>query len=240
MKAIILAAGYATRLYPLTKDKPKPLLDVKGKLIINYIIEKIPQEVDHIYVVTNNKFFSHFEEWKKSIAKPITIVNDLTMSNDDRLGSLGDIRFVIDKFSLNEDLLIVAGDNLFEFGLEEIYSYFKEKRNNVVALYDVQNKELAKLYGIVSIAENGKIVHFEEKPQEPRSTLSSTGVYFYPAQTIQKLIEFLDSTQKSDKAGDFLEWLYTKEDVFGYPVKKKWFDIGSLEQLELAEKEFLS
>jgi glucose-1-phosphate thymidylyltransferase len=143
MKAIILCAGYATRLYPLTKDKPKPLLDVKDKPIAEHIIKKIEdiEEINEIFIVTNNKFFTHFLDWNANFSstKKVTIVNDKTMSNDDRLGSLGDIRFVIENMNVSEDIMVVAGDNLFEFSLKPMIEIYREKSTPVVALYDVKD-----------------------------------------------------------------------------------------------------
>ena len=241
MKAIILAAGYATRLYSLTENTPKPLLEVKGRPIVEHIIEKIEEaaHVDEVFVVTNNKFFTHFLNWNANYESDIivTIVNDKTTSNDDRLGSLGDIRFVIENLNVTEDIMVVAGDNLFEFSLGAMVDLFKETGKAVVALYDVKDLELAKHYGIVSVCENNKIISFEEKPNNPKSTLSSTGIYIYPTTVVQDLIEFT-KTNDADKAGNFLEWLYKKDEVHCHITNKRWFDIGNLDQLEKARKEF--
>ena len=156
MKAIILAAGYATRLYPLTKNIPKPLFEVGGKAIIDHVVEKMQEvpHIDEIFVVTNDKFHSHFMAWKEENENLIktTIVNDGTTCNEDRLGSLGDIRYVIEEHKLHEhDLIVVAGDNLFSFSLNEKVASFHCHKKTQVALYDVGDYELAKLYGIVSV-----------------------------------------------------------------------------------------
>lgn len=242
MKSIILAAGYGTRLYPLTKDKPKPLLEVGGKPIIDHIIKKIGgiDEVDEIFIVTNDKFYNNFEKWIKNFQsnKKIKIVNDKTTSNEDRLGSLGDINFVIEKEDIQESLLIVAGDNLFEFSLNEFVESHKKHNKSAVALYDVQDKELAKHYGIVAVGDEGKMIEFEEKPSEPKSTLASTGVYIYPPHVLPMLQEFVKKYKNSDKAGNFLEWLHKREHVYCYITKEKWVDIGTLDQLEKAKEEF--
>ena len=241
MKSIIMAAGYATRLWPLTKNTPKPLLEVKGKPIIEHILAKILKcDIDEVFIVTNDKFFKNFLEWNSTFKSKlkITVVNDRTKSNDDRLGSLGDIEYAVENLNIQDDIMIVAGDNLFEFSLKEVEDIYYSKQKSVVALFDVKDLELAKLYGIVTIDHNGKIIHFEEKPKKPKSTLSSTGVYIYSKTTIQKLIDFIKTSGKKDKAGDFLHWLYNKEDVYTYVSKEQWFDIGNLEQLEKAKKEF--
>lgn len=240
IKSIILCAGYATRLHPLTLDMPKPLLDIQGKPIIEHIISKIEEidELDTIFIITNDRFFSKFEEWAHgfSCKKEIEIVNDNTNSNDDRLGAMGDIQFVIDNKKIDDDLMVIAGDNLFEFSLKDVMSLFKD--SPVIALYDVGSVELAKKYGIVTIDSSGKIINFVEKPAEPESTLSSTGVYLYPKDTVKMISEFLSEGGSQDKTGSFLEWLYKKKAVYCYTSKEKWYDIGSFEELERARSEY--
>lgn len=242
IKVIILAAGYATRLYPLTKDKPKPLLEVAGKPIINHIISNLEEveEVSDIFVVTNDKFYGHFQNWlgEFNSDKNIKIVNDGTTSNEDRLGSLGDVNFVIESEGIEESIMIVAGDNVFEFSLKDFVDSHKRHNKGTVALYDVQDKGLAKQYGIVDVGEDGKMMEFEEKPSSPKSTLASTGVYIYPPHVLPMLQEFVKKYENSDKAGNFLEWLHKKEHVYCYITDKKWFDIGTLDQLEKAKNEF--
>jgi len=241
MKAIILAAGYATRLYPLTLETPKPLLEVGGKPIMNYIIEKLEEvdEIEEIFVVTNNKFYEKFLAWQEEydFQKAITIVNDGTLSNEDRLGSLGDIKFVLEKFEIEDDFLVVAGDNLFEFSLKEKVEFYRKHKKSVVTLYDVKDMELAKLYGVVELNKDGKMINFEEKPESPKSTLISTGVYLYPKNIIPHLVKFVE-TKNTDRAGDFLHYLHKEEDVHGFYTQDMWFDIGSLDQLEQARAVF--
>ncbi len=242
MKAIVLAAGYATRLYPLTKDNPKPLLEVGKKPIIEYIISKIEEihDIDRIVIITNNKFFPNFDEWAKkySCSKQIKVINDNTKSNEDRLGAIGDIKFVIDKEKIDDDILVIAGDNLFEFSLTKMVDLFKKKKSPVIALYDVQSKELAKKYGIVTTDSNNKIINFVEKPANPESTLASTGVYLFPKNTLKLISEYLANRGSQDKTGSFLEWLYKKKDIYCCTFKEKWYDIGSFEELERARKEY--
>jgi len=193
--------------------------------------------LNEIFIVTNQKFYDHFLKWSKKIKsdKKITIVDDNTASNEDRLGSMGDIQFVIKKEKITEDILVIAGDNLFDFSLKEVFDLFEKKKKTVVALYDVKDRELAKQYGIVSIDKTNKMTYFVEKPVDPPSTLSSTGVYFYPKVVIKFLLGYGKHGENTDKAGNFLEWLYKKEDVYCYVSSKKWFDIGSKEQLNEAD-----
>lgn len=241
MKAIILCAGYATRLYPLTLNKPKPLLEVAGEPIVNHIIKKLEEvkEINEIFIVTNAKFYGVFEDWRLSFnsSKKIKIINDNTTSNEDRLGSLGDVNFVLEKENVNESVMIVAGDNLFEFSLKNIVESYNKNKLSTIVLYDVQDKELAKQYGIVQVDDKGIIIDFKEKPSVPKSTLSSTGIYIYPYYVLLKISDFVNKFNNSDKAGNFLEKLHKEEQVYGYITKEKWFDIGSLEQLEKAQRE---
>jgi len=244
IKAIVLAAGYATRLYPLTKNKPKPLLEVAGEPIINHIIKKIEEieEINEIFIVTNQKFYTIFKKWLSNLksTKKIEIINDKTTSNEDRLGSLGDINFVIGQENIKEGIMVVAGDNLFEFSLKGVIELYKKNNKSAVALYDVKDKELAKQYGIVGINKDNKMIEFEEKPEKPKSTLASTGIYIYPSYILPMLQDFVKKYHNSDKAGNFLEWLHKKEPVYCYITEKKWIDIGTFDQLEKARKEFKS
>ncbi len=242
MKCIVLAAGYATRLYPLTKDTPKPLLDVGGKPMLEHILGKVNgiDAVDSVLIVTNAKFYSHFLKWKKQFRfpKPITLVNDLTDADERRRGSLGDIQFTIDQQHIDDDILVIAGDNLFSFSLKLFVEQHLKHRKSAVALFDVQDKELAKLYGIVGMDNHGKMVEFCEKPAEPASTLASTGIYIYPKEVFPLLKEFVTKFKNTDKAGHFLEYLHKKEEVYCFVTDEPWMDIGSIEQLEKARKTF--
>jgi len=241
VKCIILCAGYATRLYPLTIDKPKPLLNVAGKPIINHFIEKIEniKEIDEVFVVTNNKFYDNFMQWKikNEFKKRITIVNDKTTSNENRLGSIGDVSFVINEKNIDDDLIVFGGDNLFKDELHEIHSFFKSKKSSSIALNDVKDKEIAKLMGVVEINEKNKIMGFEEKPTNPKSTLVSTLVYFIKKEDLD-VIEECIKIGKADRAGDFIKHLSEKRDVHAFVFNKKWYDIGSFAQLEEANKEW--
>ncbi|MBW2978016.1 nucleotidyltransferase family protein [Candidatus Woesearchaeota archaeon] len=240
MKALILAAGYATRLYPLTKDRPKPLLAVAGKPMMEYILDKIASidDITEIFVVTNNKFHSHFEEWAKNYdhPKPIKIINDNTMSDEDKLGAVGDIQFVIDKENLNEDLMVIAGDNLFEFDLKEFVEFFKQKKDNTIAVYDVKDMEIAKRMGVVTVDENKKLTFFQEKPEKPNTTLIAICCYLFPKEKLKRIKEFLDTGAKSDAPGYYIQWLYKNDNVYCFIFEDSWFDIGNLDQYKLANQ----
>ena len=242
MHAIILAAGYATRLYPLTKDTPKPLLKVGDKAIIEHIIRKIEEikGIDGIYIVTNGKFAAHFSEWLENFdAKtPVGIINDGTRSNDDRLGALGDVHFAISNKNIDDDVIVIAGDNLFELSLIDVSNFFRKRKSNVIVLHDVRDIELAKHYGIVEIDGSNLVVNFEEKPLNPRSTLASTGIYIFPKKTIEMIKKYINQGNNPDKTGSFIEWLHKRDKVHSYVTGKKWYDIGSFEQLENANRHY--
>lgn len=238
IEALVLAAGYGTRLQPLTEDTPKPLLKVAGKLMVEHIISKIEGlNVGRIYLVTNGKFYQNFSDWLHNFdAKtPIEIINDGTNSNEDRLGALGDVQLVIKSKNIIEDIVVIAGDNLFEVSLLEIANIFHKRKNNVIVLHDVKDKELAKHYGVVEVEEN-IVVDFEEKPVSPKSTLVSTGIYFFPKRTLSFIEKYISQGNNPDRAGDFIKWLHKREKVYAYITDKKWYDIGSIEQLEKANR----
>ncbi len=238
--AIVLAAGYATRLHPLTEDTPKPLLKVAGNPIMEHIIHKFENlNVNKIYIVTNDKFYQNFVDWLHNFdAKtPIEVVNDGTKSNEDRLGAMGDIHFVIKNKDIKEDMVVIAGDNLFELSLQEVANIFNKRKKNLIVLHDVKDKELARHYGVVEVKDN-VIIDFEEKPVSPKSTLVSTGIYMFPKKTIGLIEKYISQGNNPDKAGDFIKWLHKREKVYAYITDKKWYDVGSLEQFEEANRHF--
>lgn len=242
MHAIILAAGYATRLYPLTENKPKPLLSVAGKPMIEHIIKKLEQigNISKICIVTNDKFEGHFRKWLEGFDsdKPIEIINDGTKSNEDRLGALGDVHHAINAKKIDDDVIVVAGDNLFELNLSDVENFFRKRKSNVIVLHDVKSTELARQYGIVEIDKNSLVVNFEEKPLSPKSTLASTGIYLFPKKTIELINKYIGQGNNPDKTGSFIEWLHKREAVHSYVTDKKWYDIGSFEQLEKANRHY--
>lgn len=241
MKAIVLAAGYAVRLRPLTLNRPKPLLEVAGKSIIEYAINKLEELeiVDKIYIITNDKFSQNFGDWLINFnsKKPIEIVNDGTKSNDDRLGALGDIHYILNTKKISEDIIVIASDNIFDFSLQDVTNLFTKIKSNIIVLHDVKDLELAKKYGVVAVEKN-VVVSFEEKPIRPRSTLISTGIYIFPKKTLPLIKEYVDQGNNPDKTGDFIGWLYKKDEVYSYSTDQVWYDIGSFEQLEKANKHY--
>lgn len=240
MQSLILAAGYATRLYPLTLNTPKPLLPVKGRCMIDYLTEKINvlSEVENIYVVTNDRFCQAFSEWKNSAysKKRVTIINDHTPNNDNRLGAIGDINFVLEQEEINDDLLVIAGDNLFDFSLADFVSFFKQKRASVLAVYDTHDKQLiAKKLGCLELDDEQRITSFNEKPEHPTTTLAATACYLFTQEDLALLKQCLKDKQRLDNSGDFVSYLISKKPVYGFTFSGKWHDIGTKEQYELVK-----
>ncbi|MCF7798614.1 nucleotidyltransferase family protein [Candidatus Woesearchaeota archaeon] len=243
MKAIILCAGYATRLYPLTKHTPKPLLPIKGKPIVELIIKQLENlakkgELDEIIIVTNNKFAETFTKWAESFDSPTTIaiVNDGTTSNDDRLGAVGDLLFAVKNQQINDDVFLLAGDNLFETNLEEMADIAKNKHASVIATYDLKDPQLlANKFGVVQIDETNKILTFEEKPANPKSSLTATAVYLIKKDDLHKIKDLVAENKRLDNMGEMIIFLTKVSEVYTRPIDN-WIDIGSLEDYKKANE----
>ena len=241
MKVIITCAGYASRLWPLTKDTPKPLLEVKDKPIVEHIIDKVLEipEVDCIYIVTNAKFYNHFKsKLPDKFRVPVKVLNDGTSSNDDRLGQIGDIHFVMANEQINDDILVVAGDNLFNFSLLPAFAALKEKSCIINPLWESKSYRAARESGSVVLKEDNFFAEFMEKSPTPKSTLLSLGIYFFPQQKLHLIKQYLDEKNNADKMGYFISWLMQRDKVYGHVYLEKWFDIGWIESLEQARQEF--
>ena len=240
--AVITCAGYASRLWPLTKDTPKPLLEVKGRPILEHIINKILElpEVVRICVVTNDKFYGRFAEWlgQKKFPVPVKLVNDGTRGNDDRLGQVGDIHFALESENPGGDLAVLAGDNLFNFSLLPAYELLRKTGNVVNPVWESKSYEDARESGSVVLGADGSFSEFMEKSPSPKSTLLSLGIYFFPAQKVPLIKRYIKERNNPDKMGYFMTWLMEREKVFGHVYRQKWFDIGRIESLEQARKEF--
>ena len=243
MNVLILAAGYATRLYPLTLNKAKPLLTVGGKPIIEWLVDNLAgiPDLETIYIVTNDKFAGDFEAWSQSYQKRhpefrFKTVNDGSKSDDDKLGAIGDIDFVVRQANLSgTSLLIAAGDNLFTDSLAEFVKYAR-KTDVTVAVYDVGDIEAIKKYGNVAVDAKGIMTRFEEKPQDPQGTLAAIALYYYSPAVLSLLRTYLADGNNADQPGRFVQWLYTRKPVKTFQIKGRWLDIGSKETLENADK----
>ena len=242
MKGLILAAGYGTRLYPLTLDRPKALVKVAGQTILERLLRKLEQieSCEEVYIVTNDKFYGMIVKWIRNhnFSIKIEVVNDETTSNENRLGAIGDIDLVFKKKSIDDDLLIVAGDNLFEFDIQDFITFADEKGTLSVALYDVKDKKLAEKYGVVALDDDRKINDFQEKSKQPISTLASTGVYYLPKDKLSVLEKYMKTDLVKDAPGNFVKWVSENDRVFGYVFTKGWYDIGDKKSLEKADIEY--
>jgi glucose-1-phosphate thymidylyltransferase len=245
MKVLILAAGYATRLYPLTQNQPKPLLPVAGKPMIEYVLDNIAPigGIDRVYVVTNAKFAGHFQKWADNYRATkskldFTIVNDGSTDDTNKLGAIGDLHLVITKENVNDDLIVVAGDNLFSQSVEGFGKVCREKNAPVLAVYDVGSLEEIKKYNSISMDATGKITFFEEKPKNPTSTLTGIALYYYPKSVLPLIKQYIAEGNNPDQPGRLVQWLYPRTPVYTWTVPGLWFDIGSKESLEEANRIF--
>jgi glucose-1-phosphate thymidylyltransferase len=244
MKLLILAAGYAVRLQPLTSNMPKPLLPIGGKPMLDRILSKTTsvKNMDAIYVVSNSRFFQNFVDWKRlrKDAAKISLIDDGTMTNDTRLGAIRDMELAVREASIDDDLLVIAGDNLFDLDLEAFLRFAGIHNDGVsVALYDVGSLSAAKRFGVVRIDGKGLVTDFEEKPQSPKSTLISTGIYFFPRKKVAGLREYVNlEGAKLDAPGYYIKWLSANDKVYGFPFSEKWYDIGDLESYKRADEEY--
>ena len=245
MKALILAAGYGTRLMPIIKDTPKALIEIQGQPLINYILERVEplKGLNEIFIVTNDKFFGHFKKWAAEYQKhcryPISLINDGTKENEKRLGSVGDMAFVLEQKRIAEDFFVIGGDNLFDDSLENFVAFASTKPQAVtIGLYDVGSYEKAKSFGVVALNAKNKVVDFQEKPEVPQSTLIAMCCYYFSKPALRTIKDYLSVSDKTDRAGDYIKWLSQKIDVFGFKFSGKWYDIGNIESYHEAQKNF--
>jgi glucose-1-phosphate thymidylyltransferase len=245
MKVVILAAGYATRLYPLTLTQPKPLLPVAGKPMIEYVLDNLAPigGIDRIYVVTNAKFAGHFQKWADGYHAghpklDFTIVNDSSTDDSNKLGAIGDLHLVITREKVDDDVIVVAGDNLFSQSLEGYGRVCRDRGAPVLGVYDVGSLEQAKKYGVVDLDGDGRIARFEEKPKHPTSTLIGIALYYYPRNVVPLIRQYIAEGNNPDQPGRLIQWLYPRQPVYTWTVPGLWYDIGSKETLEEANRIF--
>lgn len=241
MNVLILAAGYATRLYPLTLTKAKPLLEVAGRPMIEWVLDNLAPVpgIETVYVVTNNKFARDFQSWaeqyqQRSEKIRLKIINDGSNDDSDKLGAIGDVNLVLIREDLaNKDLIIVAGDNLFS---EPLTGFAAHARGSeaTLATYDVGNLELIKKYSSITTDAEGVLTSFEEKPTDPKSTLTGIALYYFSRQVVPLFTTYIAAGNNPDQPGRFIQWLYQRKQVRTYQIKGTWFDIGSKETLEEA------
>ena len=245
MKLIILAAGYATRLYPLTLDQPKPLLAVAGKPMIEHVLDNLApvEEIDHVYVVTNAKFAGHFQRWAEGYGAgrtgvAFTIINDGSTDDSNKLGAIGDLNLVLTGASIDDDIVVVAGDNLFSESLGEFGRFVRERGAPVLAVYDVGDLEAIKKYNSIEVDAEGRITFFEEKPAAPRSTLTGIALYFYPKSSLALIRRYVAEGNNPDQPGRLVQWMYQRTPFHTWRVPGLWYDVGSKETLQEADRIF--
>ena len=240
MKTIILAAGYATRLYPLTQNFPKPLLEVKGKTILDWLIDDIDSsnQSDEYIVISNHKFYPHFIEWAKNKTQRITVLDDGTDSNENRLGAVRDIQFAIESLGISDDALIIAGDNLLNFSIKRFISYAKEKNASCVMRFYEPSVERLRKCGVLEIDKTDRITKMTEKPQNPKSNWCCPPFYYYTKECLGLVKEGIESGCGVDAPGSFVAWLCSKEPIYAMEMPGKRFDIGNLESYAKVQAEY--
>jgi glucose-1-phosphate thymidylyltransferase len=238
MNAIILAAGYATRLRPLTDTWAKELLPVGGRPIIDRIVDSLSavDEIEAVHVVTNSRKADGFHAWAEG--REVIVHDDGTTSNEDRLGAIGDMQFVIDRAGLDDDLLVIAGDNLFDFSLADYVAFWRGKDGSAIAVYEHPVRELVREYSVVELDQDDRVVGFEEKPEQPASNLISIATYIYHRAHLALLYAYLAEGNPPDQPGFFIAWLYSRAPVYGYRFSGEWLDIGDRTQLLEADNRY--
>lgn len=242
MDAVVLCGGFAKRMWPLTRDTPKTLLQVMGRPVMEHIMEKLEgmDEIERIFISINRRFRDQFISWFMDYPteKHVELVVEPSLSEGEKLGSIGAWEFLIREKKLGGDLLSVSGDNFFDFDLKSFLEFQKRVGGTAVGIYDVMDVEVArKKLGIVELDSNNKIVGFEEKPENPKGTLASTGIYMFPGEVLKLVLKYLEEGNSPDKAGMFLKWLYKIKPVYGFIFQGEWVDIGNMETYQRLQKQ---
>lgn len=231
MKCLILAAGYATRLYPLTENFPKPLLDVAGKTILDWLVDDIDtlDAVDEYVVISNHKFAEHFKSWADSKAQKITVVDDGTETNETRLGAVKDIQYAIESLHIDDDMLVIAGDNVLDFSLTEFIKYARLKGTSAIMRYHEPRRERLSKSGVVTVDSSDLVLEMQEKPAEPKSEWCAPPFYYYTRNDARLIKEGIAAGCGVDAPGSFIAWLCKKTRVHAMKMPGKRYDIGNLE-----------
>lgn len=241
MKAIVLSAGYATRLYPLTLNTPKGLLPIGKKSILDFITDEIQKvnEIDELFIISNHKFYDNFSDWAKTreTRLKITVFDDNTTDDSNKLGAIGDIWYTIEKGNINDDILVVAGDNFFTFDLRDYVEFYNKVKHDTILVSEMDSlSDLQRMANAV-LSEEGKVLFMEEKPQNPKTNIAVFASYIYTKETVPLIKKYLDDGNNPDAPGFFPSWLYTKKDVYAYKFQGECYDIGTPQSYkEVCEK----
>ena len=244
MKIVVLAAGYATRLYPLTLTQPKPLIPVAGKPMIEYVLDNLSpvDGVDQVFIVANSRFAPHFQKWsvsyQKAVRRQISVVDDGSTEDSNKLGAIGDLKLLLDRENIDDDLIVVAGDNLFSRPLKEFGVFCRTRTAPVIASYDVGSLDAVKKYSCIETDSTGRLTRFEEKPDNPASTLIGIALYYYPKSCLPLIRQYITDGNNPDQPGRLVQWLHTRTAVYTWPLPGIWYDIGSKETLQEANRIF--
>ena len=240
MKCLILAAGYATRLYPLTENFPKPLLEVRGKTILDWLVDDIDTAgvIDEYVVISNHKYAHHFESWAKNKTMKVTVVDDGTSSNETRLGAVKDIQFAIDQLKLDDDMLVIAGDNVLDFSLTRLIAYTREKKTSCIMRYFEGDEKKLRKCGVVEVDENDRILSMVEKPAEPKSNWCCPPFYYYTREDARLVARGIEAGCGTDAPGSYIAWLCGRRTVHAMEMPGSRYDIGNLESYEQVQKSY--
>lgn len=240
MKCLILAAGYATRLYPLTENFPKPLLKVGEKTILDWLIDDIDTAnvIDEYVVISNHKYACHFEEWAKTKEQKITVVDDGTSTNETRLGAVKDIQFAIEQLSLDDDMLVIAGDNVLDFSLTKFLAYIQEKNASCIMRYYEPSEQKLLKCGVVTIDENDRVTEMTEKSPTPATHWCCPPFYYYAKKDACKIPQAIEEGCGIDAPGSYIAWLCKQVPVYAMEMPGSRYDIGNLESYDKVQKEY--
>lgn len=240
MKCLILAAGYATRLYPLTENFPKPLLTVGEKTILDWLIDDIDTSgiIDEYVVISNHKYYPHFVKWAENKNCKVTVIDDMTDSNETRLGAVKDIQFAIEKLDIKDDMLVIAGDNVLDFSLKQFISYAQEKKTSCIMRYFEEDRAKLLKCGVVTIDVNDKVLLMTEKSPEPATNWCCPPFYYYTAEDARLVKEGIENGCNTDAPGSFIAWLCTRSDVHAMEMPGSRYDIGNLQSYEKVKAQY--
>lgn len=240
MKCLILAAGYATRLYPLTERFPKPLLEIGGKTILDWLVDDIDTAglVEEYIVITNHKFVSDFKKWALKKSTNITILDDGTLTNETRLGAVKDIQFAVEHLNINDEILVIAGDNVLDFSLTKFITYANEKQASCIMRYYESSEQKLRKCGVVTVNENDKVTAMHEKPEKPATHWCCPPFYYYTKQDTSLISKGITAGCGTDAPGSYIAWLCNQTDVYAMEMPGRRYDIGNLESYRQVQEEY--